>query len=63
MRAKGRRSVVSVEAHSEDVNVISWNKTVDYLLVSGGDEGGLKVWDLRMFKESVASVNSAICPS
>lgn len=55
VRAKGRRSVVSVEAHSEDVNVISWNKTVDYLLVSGGDEGGLKVWDLRMFKESVAS--------
>lgn len=51
VRAKGRKSVVSVEAHSEDVNVISWNKGVDYLLVSGGDEGGLKVWDLRMFKK------------
>jgi len=53
IRAKGRKSVVSVEAHDEDVNVISWNKGVDYLLVSGGDEGGLKVWDLRMFKECV----------
>lgn len=53
IRAKGRKSVVSVEAHDEDVNVISWNKGVDYLLVSGGDEGGLKVWDLRMFKEYV----------
>ncbi len=51
IRAKGRKSVVSVEAHSDDVNVISWNKQVEYLLVSGGDEGGLKVWDLRMFKE------------
>lgn len=50
VRAKGRKSVVSVEAHDEDVNVISWNKGVDYLLLSGGDEGGLKVWDLRMFK-------------
>lgn len=53
VRAKGRRSVVSVEAHEKDVNVISWNKGVEYLLLSGGDEGGLKVWDLRMFKSSV----------
>ena len=50
IRAKGRKSVVSVEAHKEDVNVISWNKGAEYLLLSGGDEGGLKVWDLRMFK-------------
>ncbi|ORY27442.1 putative ribosome biogenesis-related protein [Naematelia encephala] len=50
VRAKGRKSVVSVEAHEQDVNVISWNKGVEYLLVSGGDEGGIKVWDLRMFK-------------
>ncbi len=50
VRAKNRRSVVSVEAHEQDVNVISWNKGVEYLLLSGGDEGGLKVWDLRMFK-------------
>jgi ribosome assembly protein RRB1 len=50
VRAKGRKSVVSVEAHEQDVNVISWNKGVEYLLLSGGDEGGLKVWDLRMFK-------------
>ncbi|OWZ75207.1 ribosome assembly protein RRB1 [Cryptococcus neoformans Bt85] len=56
VRAKGRKSVVSVEAHSEDVNVISWNKAVDYLLVSGGDEGGLKVWDLRMFKNTPSPV-------
>lgn len=53
VRAKQRKSVVSVQAHDEDVNVISWNKGVEYLLLSGGDEGGLKVWDLRMFKECV----------
>lgn len=51
VRTKGRKSAVSVRAHDDDVNVISWNKNVDYLLVSGGDEGGIKVWDLRMFKE------------
>ncbi|KAI9632570.1 putative ribosome biogenesis-related protein [Dioszegia hungarica] len=56
IRAKNRKSVVSVEAHSQDVNVISWNKGTDYLLVSGGDEGGLKVWDLRMFKDTPTPV-------
>ncbi|KAL7419754.1 Ribosome assembly protein rrb1 [Cryptotrichosporon argae] len=56
VRAKGRKSVVSVRAHDDDVNVISWNKQVEYLLLSGGDEGGLKVWDLRMFKEAPTPV-------
>jgi ribosome assembly protein RRB1 len=51
VRTKGRKSAVSVEAHEQDVNVISWNKGVEYLLLSGGDEGGLKVWDLRMFNK------------
>ncbi|CBQ68229.1 related to RRB1-involved in the regulation of ribosome biosynthesis [Sporisorium reilianum SRZ2] len=51
VRVKSRRSVISVEgAHAQDVNVISWNRGTDYLLVSGGDEGALKVWDLRHFK-------------
>jgi ribosome assembly protein RRB1 len=51
VRAKNRKSVVGItDAHKEDVNVISWNKEVGYLMVSGGDEGELKVWDLRNFK-------------
>ncbi|ODN97421.1 ribosome assembly protein RRB1 [Cryptococcus wingfieldii CBS 7118] len=66
VRAKGRKSVVSVDnAHPDDVNVISWNKGVDYLMVSGGDEGGLKVWDLRMFSNAptpVASFNWHTAP-
>jgi ribosome assembly protein RRB1 len=47
-----KTSMLSVnEAHSGDVNVISWNRSVTaaHLLVSGSDDGTFKVWDLRMF--------------
>lgn len=51
VRVKGRKSVMGVEgAHDSDVNVISWNRAKEasgYLMVSGGDEGAIKVWDLR----------------
>jgi len=53
VRIKGRKSVLSIEqSHDSDVNVISWNKLTNYLLLSGGDEGGIKTWDLRQVKEN-----------
>lgn len=55
VRAKSRKSVITVDkAHPQDVNVISWNRMTDYLMLSGGDEGGLNVWDLRNFKRNSA---------
>eukprot|EP01041_Mallomonas_annulata_P004460 gene4459-8883_t len=36
-----------MDLHSQDINVISWNKHVSYLLASGSDDGSFKVWDLR----------------
>lgn len=53
VRVKGRRSVAGITAaHDSDVNVISWNKLTSYLLVSGGDEGAIKTWDLRNVQKS-----------
>lgn len=43
--------LTTAAAHNGDVNVISWSRREPFLL-SGGDDGALKVWDLRQFKVS-----------
>lgn len=43
------------QAHESDINVISWNRAEPFLL-SGGDDGLLKVWDLRQFKVTALAV-------
>uniref|UniRef100_A0A8C5LGG4 Glutamate-rich WD repeat-containing protein 1 n=1 Tax=Jaculus jaculus TaxID=51337 RepID=A0A8C5LGG4_JACJA len=41
--------LTTATAHDGDVKVISWSCQEPFLL-SGGDDGALKVWDLRQFK-------------
>lgn len=44
------KAVLSVNAHSSDVNVISWNRPAPHLMLSGCDDGTFSIWDLRNFK-------------
>ncbi|CAH8638225.1 unnamed protein product [Schistosoma margrebowiei] len=36
------------EAHPADINVASWNKLQALNLLTGGDDGTLRIWDLRL---------------
>jgi len=49
-RCKKRPMLTCSDAHDTDVNVIAWNRLVEYLIVSGSDDGSFKIWDLRNFK-------------
>lgn len=46
---------LSVVAHATDVNVMSWSAQSTFMLASGGDDGTLRVWDLRMFGRDAAA--------
>uniref|UniRef100_A0A3B4WFU3 Uncharacterized protein n=1 Tax=Seriola lalandi dorsalis TaxID=1841481 RepID=A0A3B4WFU3_SERLL len=59
IRAPPNSMLSANEAHSSDINVISWNRSEPFLL-SGGDDGLLKVWDLRQFKVKTNSNLSEI---
>ncbi|KAJ3300769.1 ribosome biosynthesis protein rrb1 [Borealophlyctis nickersoniae] len=43
---------LSVVAHDTDVNVVSWSRSVEYLIASGSDSGVFSVWDLRNWQSA-----------
>lgn len=48
-----KKAQICIKAHDCDVNVISWNTITKNLIASGGDDGSIKVWDLRYPAEDV----------
>jgi ribosome assembly protein RRB1 len=49
------KAQITVEAHSADVNVLSWNTLTSFMLASGGDDHNMRVWDLRALESYVAN--------
>lgn len=61
---RGRKCMLTAaNAHDMDVNVISWSH-LEPFIVSGGDDGKVIIWDLRMFSsgESVATFKHHTSP-
>lgn len=56
-RNRSHHSMLTVQAHRSDVNVLNWNKwglcvgvsrrQVGYLMVTGSDDCSFRVWDIR----------------
>jgi len=53
-RASARKAMISVKVHKSDVNSLSWNKKVPYLLATGSDDCAFSIWDLRKFNPDAA---------
>ena len=47
-----KKSQLKIKAHVKDVNVADWNSIAKHLIVTGGDDALVKVWDLRMCKNN-----------
>lgn len=62
--APSKACMLTTSAHDGDVNVINWSRREPFLL-SGGDDGALKIWDLRQFKSGspVATFKQHVAPS
>ncbi|EEB06083.1 WD repeat protein Rrb1 [Schizosaccharomyces japonicus yFS275] len=56
IRNKNHTPALTVNAHpGVDINVLSWNTKVPYLLATGADDGMWCVWDLRQLKQSTSA--------
>lgn len=54
------KAALNIEASQVDLNVLSWNKAIAYLMVTGDDNGTAKVWDLRHLKTSAPSKDAVV---
>ncbi|SCU92548.1 LAFA_0F11320g1_1 [Lachancea sp. 'fantastica'] len=59
-RSKKHKPAISVKASNTDLNVISWNEKIGYLLASGDDSGSWGVWDLRQFSPATAASTTPV---
>lgn len=62
IREGKRKAQITFEAHSTDVNVISWNTFSKHLLASGADDGNFRVWDMRKLDTPITDIHWHTAP-
>jgi len=57
---RAKKCAMSFQAASCDVNALSWNKRVTYLLAAGADDGSFRIFDLRSLKSSSGKICESV---
>lgn len=53
MRTGDNRPFISRKAHTGEVYSLDFNKKNEYLLISGGEDGDIQLWDIRNISKKV----------
>lgn len=53
MRTGDNRPFITRKAHTGEVYSLDFNKKSEFLLISGGEDGDIQLWDIRNISKKV----------
>eukprot|EP01068_Selenidium_serpulae_P013744 Selendium_serpulae@DN5999_c1_g2_i2.p1 len=55
-----KKAAMTIKAHETEVNEVTWNPAQESLLLSGADDGVIKVWDTRMMEDGASGTSEGM---